>query len=95
MTSPSTWPPNPRCAPRCSQYAFITVTRPDSDLHAISSVSKYFIVCTAPAPTWSDQATWNHPVGFIESGGFAMNPKHSGVCENLKDSSVKRVLSPG
>src|ERR1700738_1983109 len=73
MTSPSTWPPNPRCAPRCSQYAFITVTRLDSDRHAISSVSKYFIVWTAPTATWSDQATWNHPVGFIESGGFAMD----------------------
>jgi hypothetical protein len=51
------------------------------------------MVCTAPTATWSDQATWNHPVGFIESGGFAMKPKHSGFYENIEEGSVNPVAS--
>jgi hypothetical protein len=29
-------------------------------------------LCTSPAAISSDYATWNQPVGFIDSGGFAI-----------------------
>jgi hypothetical protein len=29
-------------------------------------------LCTSPTEISSDQATWNQPVGFIDSGGFAI-----------------------
>ena len=36
------------------------------------SRSKYFIRWTSPKAISSDQATWNHPVGFIDRGGLGM-----------------------
>ena len=45
---------------------------PDSARQATISWSKYFIVWTSPTPISSDQATWNHPVGFIDNGGLAI-----------------------
>ena len=32
---------------------------------------------TSPTATSSDHATWNHPVGFIDSGGFAIDRQES------------------
>src|SRR4029079_7822776 len=43
--------------------------------HAISSSPKYFIACTSPMPTSSDHATWNQPVGFIDSGGVPISTR--------------------
>jgi hypothetical protein len=31
---------------------------------------------TSPTPISSDQATWNHPVGFIDNGGLAIELSH-------------------
>ncbi|BBZ56173.1 hypothetical protein MPHO_31650 [Mycolicibacterium phocaicum] len=50
----------------------MTVTAPDSARQATISSPKYFMACTAPTWTSSDQATWNHPVGFIGNWGLAM-----------------------
>ncbi|BBX85984.1 hypothetical protein MAUB_38570 [Mycolicibacterium aubagnense] len=50
----------------------MTVTAPDSERQATISSPKYFMACTAPMSTWSDQATWNHPVGFVGNCGLAM-----------------------
>jgi len=55
----------PEVCTECSQYAFITLTRPDSERHAISSVAKYFIVLRADCDL-SDQAT-EPTCRFIES----------------------------
>ena len=53
----------------------MTTTRPDSARHATMSSPKYFMACASPTPTSSDQATWNQPVGFIDSGGLAMSTR--------------------
>jgi AcrR family transcriptional regulator len=43
-------------------------------------------VCTAPIATSSDQATWNQPVGFIDSGGTAMSTR-------ITEGSIIRQVS--
>jgi hypothetical protein len=51
----------------------MTVSGPDCARHATISWPKYVIRWTSPNPISADHATWNHPVGFIDSGGFAIS----------------------
>ena len=43
----------------------------------------------------SDQATWNHPVGFIDSGGLAMGRNHRAFNVNPVNPRALRRFRPG
>ncbi len=50
----------------------MTVTCRTGARHATRSLAEVLHPVDVADPTSSDQATWNQPVGFIESGGLAI-----------------------
>src|SRR4029079_9313014 len=77
----------------------MAVICPDCARHATMSRPKYFIRCTSPSLISSDQATWNHPVGVIDSGGLAMGRNHRAFKVNLEpgrfNHGASRVVMQG
>ena len=59
----------------------MTVSRPDWARQATISWPKYFIWWTSPTAISGDHATWNQPVGVIDSGGFAISGVLSDVLQ--------------